>query len=77
VTAEAALIDALGVSHPVARTVKAVKGLPLLSGLAKVGPGAEVTGYVVFSVPNGRDLRSVTLGLAKTGDETVTWQVSP
>jgi hypothetical protein len=77
VTAEAALIDALGVSHPVARTVKAVKGLPLLPGLAKVGPGAEVTGYVVFSVPNGRDLRSVTLGLAKTGDETVTWQVSP
>ena len=77
VAAEAALVDTLGVSHPVARTVKAVKGFALLPGVAKIGPGAEVTGYVVFSVPNGRELRSVSLGLAKAGDDTVTWQVSP
>jgi hypothetical protein len=77
VGAEAALVDALGVSHPVARAVKAVKGFPLLPAVAKVGPGAEVSGYVVFSVPNGRDLRSVSLGLAKAGDDTVSWQVSP
>jgi hypothetical protein len=31
----------------------------------------------VFSVPNGRDIRSVSLGLAKTGDDSITWRVSP
>jgi hypothetical protein len=77
VAAEAKLVDALGVSHPVVRTVKAVKGYPLLPGLAKIDPGAEVTGYVVFSVPDGRDIRSISLGLAKTGDDKVTWRVSP
>jgi hypothetical protein len=77
VAAEAKLVDALGVSHSVVKAVKAVKGLPLLPGVARIAPGAEVNGYVVFSVPNGRDIRSVTLGLAKAGDDVVTWRVSP
>jgi hypothetical protein len=45
--------------------------------VARIAPGAEVNGYVVFSVPNARDIRSVSLGLAKAGDEAVTWRVSP
>jgi hypothetical protein len=84
VAAKAVLIDTLGVSHPVAKTVKAVPSYPLLPGRTAVGPGQEVTGYAVFAVPKDRPLASVRIGLSKSagtggdaGDPAVTWQVSP
>jgi hypothetical protein len=73
--AKATVLDNLGVAHPVAKSVRAVAGYPLLAGKTAVAPGQETTGYVVFSVPDGRTLRSVTLGLTRASDESVTWQV--
>jgi hypothetical protein len=75
--AAAKVIDSLGVSHDVLRGVKAVKGMPLLAAQVRVAPGQVVKGYAVFAVPNGRTLSSVTLGLARTGTDPVTWQVGP
>jgi hypothetical protein len=77
VAATAAVKDNLGVSHPVARAVKAVKGYPLLPAKPTVAPGQDLTGYAVFVVPNGRTLGSVSLGLARSGEDPVTWQVTP
>jgi hypothetical protein len=68
--------DDLGLVHPVAKAVKAVKGLPLLPGKAAVAPGQDLDGYVVFAVPEGRALRSVSLAMEGSGDP-VTWQVAP
>ncbi len=69
------LVDTLGVSHPVAKTVTGVKGRQLLGAKLKLAPGKSVTGYVVFSVPDGRTIRSVELGLSDSVADMVTWKV--
>jgi hypothetical protein len=68
------VVDDLGTAKSVAKGVSAVKGRPLLPAQLKIAPGTSVTGYVVFSVPNGRTVRSVDLALGQDGDE-VTWKV--
>jgi hypothetical protein len=77
VAATAVVKDNLGVSHPVARGVKAIKGYPLLPAKPTIAPGQELVGYAVFAVPNGRTVGSIDLGLARSGGEPVTWQVAP
>jgi len=66
IAAKAVLIDTLGVSHPVAKTVKAVPSYPLLPGRTAVGPGQEVTGYAVFAVPKDRPLAAMRDGVPST-----------
>ncbi|HET6166517.1 MAG TPA: NERD domain-containing protein [Marmoricola sp.] len=73
--AKTTVVDGLGVAQHTARGVT-VKGLPLLVGTQKIAPGKQVTGYVVFSVPEGRAIRSITLALGESGDQT-TWRVAP
>jgi hypothetical protein len=70
------IVDDIGVAHAVARGVP-VKGLPLVAAQVKVGPGKVVTGYVVFSVPTGRTISSVSLALGQSHADAVTWQVAP
>ncbi|HEY0903352.1 MAG TPA: nuclease-related domain-containing protein [Marmoricola sp.] len=82
VAAGTTVADSLGVTHTVDTAVKAVKGRPLLAAQVAVAPGKAATGWVVFSVPNGRTVTSVTVGLATTADDggtgdSVTWQVAP
>ncbi|HEX2894378.1 MAG TPA: nuclease-related domain-containing protein [Marmoricola sp.] len=77
VAARVTVMDDLGVTHPVAKAVKAVKAYPLLPGRATVAPDQETKGYVAFTVPDGRTVTSVTLGLSQSGKDAVTWQVRP
>ena len=75
--AKTTAVDNLGVALSVARTVPSVKGLQVLGAQAKVAPGKVVTGYVVFSVQNGRTISSISLVLGQSADDSVTWQVAP
>jgi hypothetical protein len=69
------LVDTLGLTHQVTRSVTGIKGRPLLGAKLRLAPGKSVTGYVVFSVPNGRTIRSIKLGLSDSAGDAVTWQV--
>jgi hypothetical protein len=69
------LVDTLGLTHQVTRSVTGIKGRPLLGAKLRLAPGKSVTGYVVFSVPNGRTIRSIKLGLSDSSGDAVTWQV--
>ncbi|HEX7717026.1 MAG TPA: hypothetical protein VF416_07045, partial [Marmoricola sp.] len=71
------VIDTLGVSHAVDTSIPGVKGLELLPAKLRLAPGQSTTGYAVFSLPSGRTIRSVQLGLSASADDTVTWQVRP
>jgi hypothetical protein len=77
VAASTTVVDSAGATRGVAKAVPGLDGLPLLPPQAKIEPGEGVTGYVVFSVPNGRDVRSVSLGLSSSTGDVVTWQVAP
>ncbi|RNM16294.1 nuclease-related domain-containing protein [Nocardioides pocheonensis] len=77
VATKASIIDQLGVAHPVATSVTAVKTYPLLPAKTVVAPGQEIQGYAVFAVPDGRTITSVKLGLSQAGGDPVTWQVTP
>jgi hypothetical protein len=74
-TAKTSVVDGLGVAQHALKGVS-VKGMTMLTGAQKIAPGKVVTGYVVFAVPEGRAIRSVTLALGEAGDEA-TWRVAP
>jgi hypothetical protein len=77
IAATATAVDDRGITQPVAKAVPGLKGLTLFAAQARIAPGEEATGYVVFSVPDGHQLQSVSLGLSRTGTDPVTWKVAP
>ncbi|MBW8751891.1 MAG: NERD domain-containing protein [Propionibacteriales bacterium] len=77
IAATATAVDDRGITQPVAKAVPGLQGLTLFAAQARIAPGEEETGYVVFSVPNGHQLQSVNLGLSRTGADPVTWKVAP
>jgi hypothetical protein len=75
--ASATAVDDRGTTVTTANGVPGLKGLTMLPGQAKIGPGEALTGYVAFSVPDGHALQSVSLGLAGPTGDVLTWQVAP
>ncbi|MGY2873855.1 hypothetical protein ACVW00_001045 [Marmoricola sp. URHA0025 HA25] len=71
------VVDSGGTTRTVAKDVPGLAGLPLLPSQTRVPPGKDATGYVVFSVPDGQDVSSVSLRVSRAGGDTVTWQVTP
>ena len=57
-------------------SVTGIKGRQLLGSKLRLPAGKSITGYVVFSVPQGRTIRSIELGLSDSADDAVRWQVS-
>lgn len=67
-------VDSLGIKYGPARAVTEVEAGRVLTGSARVDPGSQVTGLVVFAIPKGRELDEFQLRPSANGGDALVWE---